>query len=153
NQNINHRVYLSPILDLFFGEILAYEINEHPTTKTVITSLKKAIKKIPSLEYRTTIHSDRGIQYQSLEWNVLLKENKFFKSMSRKGTCLDNASMESFFHLMKTEMMFKKYQSKEELISAMKEWIRYYNEDRIKTKLKGKSPIEYRKFALAKILN
>ncbi len=65
--------------------------------------------------------------------------------MSRKGNCLDNAAMESFFHIMKAEVMTTHYQTKTELVDAMKKWIHYYNNKRIKLKLGGKSPVQYRK--------
>lgn len=81
-----------------------------------------------------------------------LKKNHIFQSMSRRATCLDNAPMESFFHTMKAEMYYgHHYQTKQELIKAMKEWIEYYNQDRIKHTLKGKTPIEYRNLALEKV--
>ncbi|MBD8086255.1 IS3 family transposase [Limosilactobacillus sp. c11Ua_112_M] len=72
--------------------------------------------------------------------------------MSYRSTCLDNVSMEISFHTMKAELYYKNhYQTKQELIKAMKEWIVYYNQDRIRNKLKGKTPIEYRNLALEKV--
>ncbi|EHE85010.1 putative transposase [Latilactobacillus curvatus CRL 705] len=71
--------------------------------------MNRAVKKIPKdLEYRTTIHSDQGFQYQHQDWTNILKEHRIFQSMSRKATCLDNASMESFFHIMKAEAFYQK---------------------------------------------
>ena len=81
-----------------------------------------------------------------------LKKHHIFQSMSRRATCLDNAPMESFFHTMKVELYYEQhYKTKRELITAMKEWISYYNRERIKHKLKGKTPIEYRNLALEKV--
>ncbi|TPR41193.1 IS3 family transposase [Apilactobacillus micheneri] len=148
NQDINHRVYLSPIMDLFSDEILTCSISEHPTVDFTIKPMKALIKTLPNLEYRTTVHSDQGFQYQNNKWQRLLKNNHIFQSMSRKGTCLDNAQMESFFHIMKTEVMNVNYETKDSLIKTMKNWIKYYNKYRIKTKLGGKAPKEYRELYL-----
>lgn len=72
--------------------------------------------------------------------------------MSRRSTCLDNAAMESFFHIMKQETVnYYDYPTKQELIEAMTAWIKYYNNEKIKSKLKNKTPIEFRDLALEKI--
>ncbi|MBS4208258.1 IS3 family transposase [Bacillus sp. FJAT-50079] len=74
-----------------------------------------------------------------------LKENGIFQSMSRKGNCLDNSPMENFFGIMKQEMYYGKvYRSFEELKQAVNDYIFYYNNERIKAKLAGMSPVEYR---------
>lgn len=148
----NERVYLSPIKDLCSGEIVSYNISDHPTTDFVMKPLMELINKRPILNYRMTVHSDQEIQYQTKAWRQTLKKNHIFQSMSRRATCLDNASMESFFHTMKVELYYEHhYQTKSELVKAMKEWIEYYNQRRIRHKLKGKTPIEYRDLALEKI--
>ncbi|WP_263505245.1 IS3 family transposase [Apilactobacillus apinorum] len=147
NCDINHRVYLSPIMDLFSGEIVSFNISTHPNMDCVMNPLKRAIKLIDGLPYRTTIHSDQGSQYQSHIWQRELKKHKIFQSMSRKGNCIDNSPMESFFHIMKSEVMDCHYDFKEDLISAMEIWIDYYNNHRIKTKLGGKSPVQYRELS------
>lgn len=146
------RVYLSPIKDLCTDEIVSFNISDRPTTEFVMKPLRQLIGERPALNYRMTIHSDQGIQYQTKVWRQTLKNNHIFQSMSRRATCLDNAPMESFFHTMKVELYYEhRYDSKAELIQAMKDWIKYYNQDRIKHKLKGKTPIEYRHLALAKV--
>ncbi|MFC6177804.1 IS3 family transposase, partial [Companilactobacillus huachuanensis] len=137
----NERVYLEPVLDLFSGEILAYNISEHPTVEFAIRPLKEALESIPKLNYRTTIHTDQGFQYQNKSWRKVLKKHHIFQSMSRKATCLDNAKMESFFHIMKIEMMDEHYNNKNDLIQAMNDWIGFYNNRRIKTDLGGMSPV------------
>ena len=153
NQTQEERVYLSPIKDLYDGSIVAYSIGSHPDTKLVMKPLIQLIKQRPNLPYRMTVHSDQGIQYQTRKWRKQLKANNIFQSMSRRSTCLDNAPMESFFHIMKAELYFKrKFETKEELIDAMVEWINYYNNERIQHKLKGKTPIEYRHLALKKVV-
>lgn len=151
NETQQERVYFSPIKDLFDDEIVTFNISDHPTTEFVMKPLKALVGLRPKLRYRMTIHSDQGIQYQSYQWRHYLKNHNIFQSMSRRATCLDNAAMESFFHTMKVELYYQHhYETKAELISAMIEWINYYNNERIKHKLKGKTPIEYRNLALAK---
>ncbi len=146
----NERVYLEPVLDLFSGEILAFNISEHPTVDFAIKPLKDTLESIPETGYRTTIHTDQGFQYQNIAWQRVLKKHHVFQSMSRKATCLDNASMESFFHIMKAEMMDIHYVKKADLIQSMTEWIDFYNNRRIKTKLNGKSPVKYRELSVQK---
>lgn len=143
----NERVYLEPVMDLFSGEILAFNISDHPTVAFALKPLRETLESLPKLNYRTTVHTDQGFQYQHRHWRQLLKNHHVFQSMSRKATCLDNAAMESFFHIMKTEMMDEHYDKATSLVNAMKEWIEFYNNRRIKTKLKGKSPVQYRELA------
>jgi putative transposase len=140
-----HRCYLEPVMDLYSGEILAFNIDLNPTVSFALKPLHEALDALPKLPYRTTVHSDQGFQYQHHSWVKELKEHHVFQSMSRKATCLDNAAMESFFHLLKSETVHQyDYQSFEEVAQAAVDWIRYYNNDRIKEKLGGKSPIKYR---------
>jgi Transposase and inactivated derivatives len=146
----NERVYLAPIMDLFNDEILAFNISDHPTVEFALKPLKEALESIPKVNYRTTVHTDQGFQYQHRHWQDTLKEHRVFQSMSRKATCLDNATMESFFHIMKVEVMDEQFKTKEELIEAMTAWINFYNHRRIKTKLDGKSPVKYRELTAQK---
>ncbi|WP_353340904.1 DDE-type integrase/transposase/recombinase, partial [Apilactobacillus micheneri] len=129
------KVYLSPVMDLYSDQIIAYNISSHPTVKFTLVALNKALSIINNKEIQTIVHSDQGIQYQSHKWVNTIKSYNAIQSMSRKGTCLDNAQMESFFHIMKSEMMNVHYDTKESLIRAMKAWIKDYNENRIKEKL------------------
>ena len=144
NQDIHHRVYLSPVMDLYNDEVVAYNISNHPTLEFTLKPLKQALNTFKGLPYRTIVHSDQGIQYQSPIWTRTLKKYNALQSMSNKGTCLDNAQMESFFHIMKAEMMDKHYQTKGQVVESMRIWIHNYNHSRIKQKLGYKSPIEYR---------
>ena len=138
------KVYLSPILDLFNGEIVSYNISLHPVFHQVMDMLEKAFEKIPNTS-ETILHSDQGWQYQMKKYQHMLKEHGIIQSMSRKGNCLDNSVMENFFGLLKTEMFYKhEFKSTEHLISEIETYIDYYNNKRIKCKLKGLSPIQYR---------
>lgn len=139
------KLYLNPIMDMFNGEILSYGISKHPTLDLVLKPLEKAIEIIKDSTYRTTIHSDQGWHYQHRKWIKTLKDNKIFQSMSRKGNCIDNSPMENFFGLLKQEMYYGEAKcSFEELKRNIEEYIDYYNFKRIKQKLAGMSPVQYR---------
>ncbi len=140
------KLYFNPFLDLYNGEIVAYEIKKRPTLDLVMEPLKETIEIIKNrATYRTTIHSDQGWHYQHNQWVRTLKKNKVFQSMSRKATCADNASMENFFGILKQEMYYgEELVSYEELKRRIEEYIYWYNHERSKEKLAGMSPVEYR---------
>jgi transposase InsO family protein len=138
------RVYLSPILDLYNQEIISYEMADRPQIKTVIQMLQKAFKHLGPAD-KPLLHSDQGWQYQMGLYQQALQEQGITQSMSRKGNCLDNAVMENWFGMMKTEFFYqKKFESVQSFKTELKEYIHYYNHDRIKQKLKGLSPVQYR---------
>lgn len=142
----DEKLYLSPIMDLYNGEIIGFSMSRRPTLEFVIDSLKQALSVIRERsEYRTTLHTDQGWHYQHNAWVKTLKKNKIFQSMSRKATCADNAVMENFFGLLKQEMYYgEKLISYEELKMKIEKYIDYYNNDRIKKKLASMSPVNYR---------
>lgn len=142
----DQKLYLSPIMDLYNGEIITFGISNRPTLDFVLESLNEALGIIKSeAKYRTTIHSDQGWHYQHNTWVKTLKKNKIFQSMSRKATCADNAAMENFFGILKQEMYYgEELVPYEELKRQIEEYIDYYNNERIKVKLAGLSPIQYR---------
>jgi putative transposase len=138
------KVYLSPILDLYNQEIISYEIADRPQISSVMQMLKSAFKRLQN-EDKPLLHSDQGWQYQMGLYQQALQEQGITQSMSRKGNCLDNAVMENWFGLMKTEFFYqKKFESVQSFKTELKEYIHYYNHDRIKQKLKGLSPVNYR---------
>lgn len=138
------KVYLSPILDLYNGEIVSYNISLHPTFHQTMDMLEKAFNKIPD-NTNLILHSDQGWQYQMKRYQFMLKEKGIIQSMSRKGNCLDNSVMENFFGILKTEMFYgNRFNSAEQLIEEIEHYIDYYNNRRIKVKLKGLSPVQYR---------
>ena len=138
------KLYLSPIIDLFNQEIISYELTERPIFNQVVMMLKKAFKKIPD-NTRLILHSDQGWQYQMRRYQHLLEEKGIIQSMSRKGNCLDNAIIENFFGILKSELFYlKKYKSIDQLKTEINEYIIYYNNDRIKSNLNKMSPIKYR---------
>ncbi|WP_155591239.1 IS3 family transposase [Lysinibacillus cavernae] len=134
------------ILDLYNGEIIAFSMSKRPTLDFVMGSLKQALLIIHErVEYRTTIHSDQGWHYQHHSWVKTIKQNKVFQSMSRKGNCLDNAVFENFFGLLKSELLYiQEFESIVHFKRELELYIEYYNHKRIKGKLKGLSPIQYR---------
>ena len=140
------KLYLSPILDLYNKEIISFSISASPTVSFVMESLDDAMTIINKhASYRTTIHSDQGFHYQNKKWVKSLKENKVFQSMSRKGNCLDNAPMESFFGIMKQEMYYgEPLKSFEELKKDIEDYIDDYNHVRLKRKLDRQSPVTFR---------
>lgn len=136
--------YLSPIMDLYNGEIISYTISDSPNLLMVTSMLDKAMKIVTKGE-QLTVHSDQGWQYQHIKYQEKLKEKGVKQSMSRKGNCLDNASMENFFGILKSELFYlEKFRSIEEFTDQLIKYIEYYNNDRIKAKLKGMSPVKFR---------
>jgi transposase InsO family protein len=138
------KVYLSPILDLYNGEIVSYSISEHPKFSQIVEMLNKAFEKIPD-NTNLILHSDQGWQYQMKLYQRLLDAKGIRQSMSRKGNCLDNAVMENFFGILKTELLYlQEFSSAEDFIQELHDYLYYYNNRRIKVKLKGMSPVKYR---------
>lgn len=142
------KLYLSPILDLYNGEIISYSIANHPRFSQVTEMLSKAFEKIPD-NTNLILHSDQGWQYQMKPYQNALKAKGIRQSMSRKGNCLDNAVIENFFGLLKTELLYiQEFSSLEHFIYELHDYLNYYNNHRIKTKLKGMSPVQYRTHSL-----
>lgn len=138
------KLYLSPVLDLYNGEIIAYETARRPAFEMVRTMIKKALARLKPHE-QPVLHSDQGWQYQMPAYCRLLKQRALTQSMSRKGNCLDNAAMESFFGTLKSEFFhLNQFRNLDELQAGLARYIHYYNHDRIKLKLKGLSPVQYR---------
>lgn len=142
----NENLYLSPIVDLFNGEIVSFNISRHAVFHQIVDMLEKAFSKIPD-NTNLILHSDQGWQYQMKQYQNLLEKKGIRQSMSRKGNCLDNSLAENFFGILKSELYYikeKEYKNIEELKKDIIEYIEYYNNRRIKSKLKGMSPVQYR---------
>ena len=138
------KIYLSPIQDMFNGEIVSYRISRHPDLETVKGMLREACKKVQETR-GIILHSDQGWHYQHYVYHKILRENGMIASMSRKGNCLDNAKIESFFGTMKKELLYaKQYENIEVFRKDLVEYISYYNNERIRIDLKGLSPVQYR---------
>jgi len=137
------KLYLSAIKDLYNNEVVAYQISRRNDYKLVLDTFKKAIKgrNVKGI----LLHSDQGYQYTSHNYKQLLVKYKMKASMSRKGNCWDNASMESFFSHLKTECFnLYTFKTSQEVRRAIKDYIRFYNYERFQNKLNNLTPIEYR---------
>ncbi len=140
---LGEKLYLSPVLDLFNGEIITYTIGSRPTFSLVSEMLEKAIDRLPE-EHQLLIHSDQGWHYQMKQYRQVLKSRGIVQSMSRKGNCYDNCVMENFFGIMKSEFLYlKEFESIEQFKFELENYINYYNTKRMKAKLKM-SPVQYR---------
>nr|WP_237049106.1 IS3 family transposase [Lentilactobacillus parabuchneri] len=140
------KVYFEPIMDLYNNEIITYAITAgSPNLEFALKPLESLVNLIPNQPYKQFLHTDQGWQYRHQSWQKKLKNAHITPSMSRRATCLDNACIESFFNKLKVELgNLSDYNSAEELITAIKKWIVYYNTKRIQMKLGGTSPINYR---------
>lgn len=148
--NVNgQKLYLSPVMDLYNGEIIAYHTARRPLLGLVTRMLEKAFTRLEPAQC-PLLHSDQGWQYQQPCYRQMLADRGVMQSMSRKGNCLDNAAMESFFGTLKSEFFYlNTFTSVEQLQDGIRRYIHYYNHHRGKTKLKGLSPVKFRTQALA----
>ena len=138
------KLYSSPVMDLYNQELISYELSERPNFKQVTVMLKKAFRTLKA-GANLIFHSDQGWQYQMKQYQLMLKQKGITQSMSRKGNCLDNAVMENFFGTLKSELYYiQNFNSVDHLKRAIKEYIKYYNNERIKSNLNKMSPVEYR---------
>lgn len=143
------KLYLSPVLDLCSRDIVSYTIYEHPVLNMVTEMLEKAFENIPD-GTNLILHSDQGWHYQHKRYQRLLREKGIRQSMSRKGNCLDNAVIENFFGLLKSELLYlQKFESMEHFKAELIDYLDYYNNRRIKAKLKGLPPAIHRQQALS----
>jgi putative transposase len=140
----DEKLYFSPVKDLFNGEIVAYTMNTRPVLDLVTSMLKKAMRKL-GRDDRPLLHSDQGWHYRMQSYRKMLGDRDIVPSMSRKGNCYDNASMESFFAVLKTECFHtQKFKNIDQLKKELVAYVRYYNHQRISAVLGGLSPIQYR---------
>ncbi len=111
--------------------------------------VNKALKGIEPA-YELILHSDQGWHYQNRTYQNILKQKGVTQSMSLKGNCLDNAAMENFFGILKSELLYlQTFKSIDHFTAELKKYIDYYNNHRIKAKLKGMSPVQYRTHSLS----
>lgn len=140
----DEKLYLSPVMDLFNGEIIAFETARRPVFSMVSDMLKTALDTLGA-DDKPMVHSDQGWQYQMPAYQRQLSDQGMVQSMSRKANCHDNAAMESFFGTLKSEFFYlTKFTSIEDLENGLAEYIRYYNHDRIKLGLGGLTPVQFK---------
>ncbi|MBW5046177.1 IS3 family transposase [Streptococcus pneumoniae] len=136
------KLYLSPVLDGFNSEIIAFNLSTSPNLEQVKSMLEQAFTE--KYYENTILHSDQGWQYRHDSYHRFLESKGVQASMSRKGNSQDNGMMESFFGILKSEMFYgyeKTFKSLNQLEQAIVDYIDYYNNKRIKVKLKGLSPV------------
>jgi transposase InsO family protein len=136
-------VYLSAIQDLYNNEIIAYHVSKRNDLSLVMKTLEKACENREVV--KTLIHSDQGFQYTSRQYSKKLEQLGMVGSHSRKGNCLDNACIESFFSHLKSEMLLLQCpETLDELYRAIDQYITFYNHERSQKRLGDRSPVEYR---------
>lgn len=138
-------LYLSAIKDLFNNEIVAYHTGTRNDKELVLQTFAKAFEKTKDVT-GLIVHSDQGCQYTSYAYHDMLPTVGAQISMSRRGNCYDNASMESFFSHLKTEGLYPYHiRNLDEVQRRMEEYIQFYNESRPQRKLSKLTPVEYRR--------
>jgi transposase InsO family protein len=143
------KLYLSPILDLYGQYLISYTICDKPSLFGVTSMLEQAFGRIPD-NTGLILHSDQGWQYQHKQYQRMLAAKGVRQSMSRKGNCLDNAVIENFFGLLKSELLYlQEFESIEHFKHELIDYLSYYNNSRIKKKLKGLPPALHRQQALS----
>jgi len=145
----DQKLYLSPVMDLYNGEIIAFQTGRRPVFSLVKHMLTSAFDRLKPGD-RPLLHSDQGWHYRHPNYRRMMVEKRILRSMSRKGNCLDNAAIESFFGTLKAEYFhLNRFDTIEQLKRGIANYIHYYNHQRIKQKLKGLSPVQYRTQAMA----
>lgn len=144
----NRFVYLSVIKDIASGEVMAWNMSLYLEMILVTQTIKNM--KLDSYE-GIMIHSDQGFHYTNPTYIEMVKELNMIQSMSGKGSCIDNAPIESFFGHLKDELDYKRCQSFEELRLKISEYMQYYNNERKQWTRNKMAPIEYRNHLLASL--
>lgn len=138
------KLYLSACMDLYGGEIIAWRTSTRPVFELALQTLKEALGRLNTGD-RPILHSDQGWHYKMRPFRSVIAQFGITQSMSRKGNCFDNAVIESFFGTVKEELFrLTKWDNLKQLEEGLRAYIHYYNHERIKLKLNGLSPVEYR---------
>lgn len=141
------KLYVSPVLDLYDRQIIACTVGPSPSLALTTAALRQAIATLAPTDH-PLVHSDQGFQYQHRVWRDLLTTAGATPSMSRKGTCLDNAVIENFFGHLKSELLLERFPSITALETGIHAYIRWYNHERTSARLQGLSPVQFRTQAL-----
>ena len=137
------KAYLSAILDLKGKDIVSFAISKHNNNHLVFETFDLAVQKYP--DAHPLLHSDRGYQYTSKQFKAKLEKQNMQQSMSRVGRCIDNGPMEGFWSILKCEMYYlNRFETYEDLVAAIEEFIHYYNHQRRQHKLNCLPPVTYR---------
>ena len=137
------KAYLSAILDLKGRDIVSFAIGKSNNNQLVFETFDLAIQKYPNAH--PLFHSDRGFQYTSKVFKAKLDAQKMTQSMSRVGRCIDNGPMEGFWGILKCEMYYlRHFETYQEIVTAVEQFIHYYNHQRRQHKLNCLPPADYR---------
>jgi putative transposase len=148
----NHRfAYFSAVKDVASGEIVGWNTSQHLQMDIVLKTLENLRNNMSSIGLENTlIHSDQGFHYTNPQFITAVKGLNMIQSMSRKGNCIDNAPMESFFGHLKDDVDYQKCKTFEELSLRIEEYVKYYNNGRQQWDLKKMTPVQYRNHLLAR---
>jgi putative transposase len=137
------RSYLQAIKDIATKEIVSWQLSNNLTMPFVLKSIEK-LEDISYFTNRSLIHSDQGFHYTNPEYIQKVKKLKLIQSMSRKGNCIDNSPMESFFGHLKDEVDYKTARTSSELNDMISKYMDYYNNSRYQWGIKKMTPVQYR---------
>lgn len=150
NDGIKTKDY-DPKLDLYDRRIVAYKLSNSNNNKLVFNNFKRALELNPNA--KPLFHSDRGFQYTSKQFKLMLDEAGMIQSMSRVGKCIDNGPMECFWETLKSEMFYGiKFDDEASIKNAITKYINFYNNKRFQAKLKGMTPLQFRNHAYFSLL-
>lgn len=141
----SQKVYLSAVKDLCTKEIIAYTTALHPGLSLSVNLAEHSLNKMnEGTRKKLILHSDQGVHYTNHAYRYILAKNSVTQSMSRRGNCLDNAPIESFFGHMKDELDLSECRDYLSVKKKVKQYMFYYNNERPQWDLKQKTPAEYR---------
>lgn len=131
------KLYLSGVIDIHTKNILTYSISDRNDLELVFKDFNNLVSKYDLKG--SILQSDRGFQYTSIYFSKLLKDNGIIHSMSRPGKCPDNSPIESFWGILKSELVYNEIVrfnklNREEAIESIEKYIEYYNNERIRIK-------------------
>ena len=137
--------FLAVIIDLYSRKVVGWSFSRKRNSELTKSALRMALQR-NAIQPGCLFHSDQGIEYAAHDYHELLKQAGMTRSMSRKGTPLDNATMESFFHSMKAEIIHQKtFKNDIDAVAHIVEYIEFYNRERLHSSLDYHSPENYEK--------
>ena len=143
----SRKAYLSVIKDIASKEIVSWQLSGNLTMKFVLDSMS-ALKNVKTLNDKTIIHSDQGFHYTNPEFIQKVKKLNLIQSMSRKGNCIDNSPIESFFGHLKDDVNYKEVKTFNKLNDMINTYMNYYNNERYQWDIKKMTPVQYRNHLL-----
>jgi len=139
----SRKAYLQVIKDIATKEIVGWELSNNLSMPFVLESVE-TLKGIKTLTNKSIIHSDQGFHYTNPEYIQKVKRLNLVQSMSRKGNCIDNSPMETFFGHLKDDVDYKQAKTFEELNDMINTYMNYYNNERYQWDIKKMTPVQYR---------